>query len=221
MLYATVSRGYRPGGNNRRPGVNPYDADTLDNCELGWKTRFGPFTFNGAAFYEKWKKVQFGLVPLGNNGTTNTYNAGGAQIYGLEGNFSARFGGLMLSAAGTHVDAKLTSDLCQVDPVTSNIVCLPGIAPAAAKGTRLPVMPRFKGNATARYEFPVGSATAFVQGSVRTRAAPGRSSPRRISPRSVQPRPLLPLFFRQACTGTISGWMPSSRTPSRARAYCR
>jgi outer membrane receptor protein involved in Fe transport len=166
MLYATVSRGYRPGGNNRRPGVDPFKSDTLDNFELGWKTHLGPFYFNGAAFYEKWKNVQFGLVPLGQNGVTNTYNAGDARIYGIEGDISARFGGLSLSVSGTYVDAKTTTDLCQVDPVTKNIVCVAGTPPAAPKGTRLPVMPRFKGTATARYEFPVSTATGFVQASV-------------------------------------------------------
>ena len=165
MIYGTVSRGYRPGGNNRRPGVNPFKADTLDNFELGWKTRLGPLTFNGAAFYQKWKQLQFGLVPLGQNGVTNTYNAGDARIYGIEGDMAARFGGLTLSAGATYIDAKLTTDFCQVDPVTKNIVCVQGVAPAAAKGTRLPVMPRFKGNVTARYEFPLGSYEAFVQAS--------------------------------------------------------
>jgi outer membrane receptor protein involved in Fe transport len=166
MLYGTISRGYRPGGNNRRPGVNPFKADTLDNFEVGWKTHFGHIYFNGAAFYEKWKNLQFGLVPLGQNGVTNTYNAGNARIYGAEGEISARFGGLSLSAGATYVDARLTTNFCQVDPVTKNIVCLPGVAPAAAAGTQLPIMPRFKGSATARYEFPIGMATAFVQGTV-------------------------------------------------------
>lgn len=164
MLYGTVSRGYRPGGNNRRPGVNPYTSDTLDNFELGWKTRFANVTFNGAVFYEKWKALQFGLVPLGQNGVTNTYNAGDARIFGIEADIAARFGGLTLSAAATYVDAQLTSDFCQVDPLTKNIVCVPGTAPAAAKGTRLPVMPKFKGTMTARYTFPLGSTDAFVQG---------------------------------------------------------
>jgi len=166
MLYGTVSRGYRPGGNNRRPGVDPFKSDTLDNFELGWKTHLGPIYFNGAAFYEKWKNVQFGLVPLGQNGVTNTYNAGDARIYGIEGEISARFGGLSISASGTYVDAKTTTDLCQVDPVTKNIVCVAGVPPAAPKGTRLPIMPKFKGTATARYEFPVSNATGFVQASV-------------------------------------------------------
>jgi len=166
MFYATVSRGYRPGGNNRRPGVDPFKSDTLDNYEAGWKTSFRNITFNGAVFYEKWKKVQFGLVPLNNNGITNTYNAGNARIYGIESDISARFGGLTLTAAATYVDAQTTTDLCAVDPVTKNIVCLPGDPPAAPAGTRLPVMPKFKGSATARYQFPLGSNDGFVQGTV-------------------------------------------------------
>ncbi|MFC4294194.1 TonB-dependent receptor [Novosphingobium tardum] len=166
MVYGTVSRGYRPGGNNRRPGVDPFKADTLDNYELGWKTRFSNVTFNGAVFYEKWKDLQYSLVPVGQNGQTNTYNAGDARIYGIEGEISARWGGLILSAGATYVDAQLTTDFCQVDPITKNIVCVPAQAPAAAKGTRLPVTPKFKGNATARYEFPLGASQGFVQGVV-------------------------------------------------------
>lgn len=165
MIYATASRGYRPGGNNRRPGVDPFKSDTLDNFEIGWKTKLGNVYFNGAAFHEKWKNVQFGLVPLNNNGITNTYNAGNARIWGVEGDVSARFGGLSLSASGTYVDAKTTTDLCAVDPVTKNIVCDPLVPPAAPKGTRLPVMPKFKGTVTARYETPVADGKGFVQAS--------------------------------------------------------
>ncbi|WP_296677170.1 TonB-dependent receptor [Novosphingobium sp.] len=163
MLYATVSRGFRPGGNNRRPGVDPFKSDKLDNYEVGWKTHFGNVYFNGAAFYEKWKNVQFGLVPLNNNGITNTYNAGNARIYGIEGDISTRIGGLSLSASGTYVDAKTTTDLCAVDPVTKNIVCDPLVPPVAPAGTRLPVMPKFKGSVTARYEAPMANGKGFIQ----------------------------------------------------------
>lgn len=163
MLYATLSKGFRPGGNNRRPSVLPFRSDTLTNYEVGAKTSFGPFTLNASGFYQKWKDLQFGLVPLNNNGVTNTYNAGDARIYGVEGDIGYRAGGFSFVAAGTYIDAKLATDFCQVDPVTQNIVCVPGIPPAASRGTRLPVQPRFKGNATARYEFPVASNDAFVQ----------------------------------------------------------
>jgi iron complex outermembrane recepter protein len=166
MIYATLSTGFRPGGNNRRPGVLPFKSDTLTNYEVGAKTSFGAFTLNVAAFHQKWKDLQFGLVPLGQNGVTNTYNAGNARINGAEGDISFRSGGLSIALSGTYIDAKLTTDFCQVDPPSGNIVCVPGAAPAAAKGTRLPIQPKFKGNATARYEFPLGSNEAFVQASV-------------------------------------------------------
>ena len=167
MLYATYSTGFRPGGNNRRPGILPFTSDTLSNYELGWKTSWldRKLRINGAVFYEEWKDLQFGLVPVGNNGVTNTYNAGDARIYGIEGDFALSLGGLTLSGTGTYIDANLTTDFCQVD-ATGNIVCVTGVAPAAPKGTRLPVQPKFKGSLTARYEFPISSYEAFVQSSL-------------------------------------------------------
>ncbi|MEY4270019.1 MAG: hypothetical protein RLZZ58_1235 [Pseudomonadota bacterium] len=167
MLYATYSTGFRPGGNNRRPGILPFSSDTLTNYEIGWKTTWmdRKFRLNGAVFYETWQDLQFGLVPVGNNGVTNTYNAGDARIYGIEGDYALSLGSLTLSGSATYIDAKLTTDFCEVG-ATGNIVCTPGVAPAAPSGTRLPVQPRFKGSTTARYEFPVASNDAFVQGSI-------------------------------------------------------
>lgn len=167
MIYTTYSTGFRPGGNNRRPGILPFDSDTLTNYEIGWKTSWldRKLRLNGAVFYEEWKDLQFGLVPVGNNGVTNTYNAGDARIYGIEGDFALSLGGFTLSGSGTYIDAQLTTDFCQVD-ATGNIVCVTGVTPAAAKGTRLPVQPKFKGSLTARYEFPLGSNDAFVQSSM-------------------------------------------------------
>ncbi|RYD42033.1 MAG: TonB-dependent receptor, partial [Sphingomonadales bacterium] len=52
MMYATWSRGFRPGGINRRGSLPPYGSDTLDNYELGWKTSFGPVRFNGAIYQQ-------------------------------------------------------------------------------------------------------------------------------------------------------------------------
>lgn len=167
MLYATLSSGFRPGGNNRRPQVDPFKADKLYNQEVGWKAGFGRFTFNGAAFYQKWKDMQFGLVPLNNNGITNIYNAGEAHIYGVESDLAYRNGGFSLVGAIAYINARLASNFCQIDPDTQNVVCVPGIPAAAPKGTRLPVQPRVKGNLTARYEFPVAADNkVFVQGSM-------------------------------------------------------
>ncbi|WP_242445938.1 TonB-dependent receptor [Sphingopyxis lindanitolerans] len=175
MLYATLSSGFRPGGNNRRADVDPFKADKLYNHEIGWKLGAGRFTFNGAAFYQKWKNMQFGLVPLNNNGVTNIYNAGDANIYGIESDVSYRVDGLSLIASMAYTDARLGTDFCEIDPATLNIVCRPGVAPAAPKGTRLPVQPKVKGTLTARYEFPAAAenkmfvqASMFFQGGTRS-----------------------------------------------------
>jgi len=166
LVYATYSTGYRPGGNNRRPNVNPYVADTLTNYEVGFKTSWfdRKFRLNGALFYEKWKNLQYGLSPVGSFGVTNIYNAGNARVYGAEMDFNLRLGGLNLSGSGALIDGKLTTDFCSFD-ANGNPDCTLGVV-AAVKGTPLPVQPRFKGNMTARYEFDLGGAKAFVQGSL-------------------------------------------------------
>ncbi|WP_157216012.1 TonB-dependent receptor [Flavisphingomonas formosensis] len=165
MVYFTYSTGFRPGGVNRRQGVVPFKSDTLTNYEIGWKTTWFDrrLRVNGAVFLEDWKDVQFGLSPIGSQGVTNTYNAGDARIKGIEGDFSLTLGGLVLSGSGTYVDAKLTSPFCAFDDL-GNSVCLPGVAPAAPKGTRLPVQPKFKGNINARYNMKFGDIDAYVQG---------------------------------------------------------
>ncbi len=172
LVYVTYSTGFRPGGNNRRPNINPYTSDTLDNYEFGFKTTFFDrrLRINGAVFYEEFNGLQYGLSPVGNAGVTNIYNAGDARIYGVEGDFSFRLiDGLTLSGSGTYIDAKLTSDFCQlnaagnqIDPIGSQCT----FGSLAAPGTRLPVQPKFKGNLTGRYEFEAGSNKSFVQATV-------------------------------------------------------
>jgi len=166
MIYATYSTGYRPGGINRRPGVLPFQADTLDNYEIGWKLSLlnRALTFNGAAFIEDWKNMQFGLSPIGESGITNIYNAGNARVHGVESNFDWRIGHHFdVSGSGTYIDAKLTTNFCQVD-ATGNSTCVAGEAPAAPAGTSLPIQPHFKGTATARYSFRLAGTDAYVQG---------------------------------------------------------
>lgn len=163
LLYATYSTGFRPGGNNRRPDVIPYVADTLSNYEIGWKTSLldRRLRFNGAIFYEEWKDVQFGIAPIGLNGVTQTYNVGDARVYGIEGDFALSLGGLTLTGSGTYIDAKLATDFGPINPQGQPIAGTPD----ASRGTSLPVQPKFKSNLTARYEFPMGSLDAFLQGS--------------------------------------------------------
>jgi iron complex outermembrane recepter protein len=167
MIYATWSRGYRPGGINRVGDVPPYLSDFLTNYEIGWKTTWAGnrFRWNGALFTEKWEDFQFSF--LGQNGLTIIQNANQARINGLE--MDATWvvgGGLIVNGGVAFIDSELTEDYCgTADPVTSKpiTVCDDPLAP---KGTELPVSPKFKGNITARYEFPLGSFDAHLQGSV-------------------------------------------------------
>ncbi len=112
MAYATWSRGYRPGGINRRGSLPPYGSDTLDNYELGWKTSFGPVRFNGAVYQEDWKNIQLSF--LGENGLTEVRSAGIARIRGIEADVSYRAGGFSLGVGGSYNDATIRRDFCAI-----------------------------------------------------------------------------------------------------------
>ena len=165
MVYATYSTGFRPGGINRRTGVNPYTSDTLENFEIGAKTQFldRRLTLNAALFLENWKNLQFGLSSAGALGVISTYNAGDARIKGIEADFNLALGAFNLSGSATYVDAKLTTDFCPIGP-TGNPVCALGVA--APRGTPLPIQPKFKGGITARYTHEFGAAKGFAQAAV-------------------------------------------------------
>ncbi len=166
MVYATYSTGFRPGGNNRLPGVAPYNSDRLTNMEVGWKTAWFDHRLraNGALFFERWDDMQ--LSVFGSNGITSIVNAANAFTKGIESDVNwLVIDNLTLSASGTYVEARTTQNYCNLDPNTEQVThdCAD---PAAPSGTALPVTPRIKTNATARYTFDVGDYKSFVQGVV-------------------------------------------------------
>lgn len=161
MIYATWSKGFRPGGVNRNGGgkLPPYRPDFLTNYEIGWKTTWldKNLRWNGAVFDEKWKDFQFAF--LGPNSLTIIQNAGEAEIKGVESELEFRVSnGLTLAASAAYLDAKLTSTFCDDSSLDANGIetCLePGHEGYAPSGTQLPVTPKFKGNLTARYTVPL------------------------------------------------------------------
>lgn len=157
MVYATYSEGFRPGGINRNGTVPPYESDRLKNYELGWKTTWvdNRLRFNGAVFQEDWDKIQFSFLPPSGAGLTVIRNAGGARIRGIEADLAfAATQSLTLGGGLSLLEAQLMDDYFPnpTDP------------PAARKGDRLPVTPKFKANVTARYEFDVGAYGVHLQG---------------------------------------------------------
>jgi iron complex outermembrane receptor protein len=180
MVYATYSKGYRPGGVNRIAGNVPYAADFLTNYEVGWKTQwFGnTLRWNGDFFWEVWKNFQFSF--LGANSVTEIANGGDARITGIENDIEwLATSHLLLSADFTFMNPVLTSNYCGAigvtycpDQITKGDY-LPGgqiVGPLAPSGTNLPVAPKFKGNIIARYTFrtmgnwkPYAQMTAMYQ----------------------------------------------------------
>lgn len=172
LVYATFSRGFRPGGINRRGTLEPYAADILDNYELGFKTSFADnrVRFNGAVYQLNWDDVQFSS--LGENGLTVIRNAGNARIRGFEFDVNVQpVTGLTVGVGGSYNNAKLITDFCAFANPTQDCR-IPGPAGAAnsvlaPSGTRLPDTARFKGNALARYETEIASGIdGHIQGAV-------------------------------------------------------
>jgi outer membrane receptor protein involved in Fe transport len=176
MFYATWSRGFRPGGINRQPNAPAYDPDFLTNYEIGWKTGFGPFTWNGAIYHQIWKKFQFSF--LGENSLTVIQNGRDAKVDGVETDISYIQGGWNLNAAAAYTDAKTSGAICHISFDTAkNCDTLFINDPAdpddddqdfivTPNGARLPITPRFKATATARYTWPMWTGKAHLQGSL-------------------------------------------------------
>ncbi|NWG70227.1 MAG: TonB-dependent receptor [Parvularculaceae bacterium] len=173
LIYATWSRGFRPGGINRRGTLDPYLPDYLDNYEVGWKTTFadGMVRFNGAAYLQQWSDIQFSF--LGANGLTEIRNAGDANIWGAELDLALQpTDNFTLSVSGAYNEAHLTKDYCRIaNPAFDCTFQPPGTPPPtnatlAPDGTRLPITPKLKANVIARYGFNIGSLDAHLQGAL-------------------------------------------------------
>jgi iron complex outermembrane receptor protein len=187
MFYATWSRGFRPGGINRRQSVRPYDADYLTNWELGWKLAFDDnhIRWNGAIYQQKWAAFQYAF--LGPNSFTEIHNGSDARIRGIESDVSYVGGGFNFNAAASYTDAKTRGDICFYDTPAADCSTnpsnpdLPNFV-SAPKGTRLPITPKFKATATARYSWPVmGNAKAHVQAAIAYQSSAAATLRQRIA----------------------------------------
>jgi len=170
LFYATWSRGFRPGGINRRGSIPPYDPDFLTNYELGAKISFGTGShFNVAVYQEDWKDIQLSF--LGANGLSEVRNAGDARIRGFEADLFLRpMDGLTWSTGVSFNDAEMRTEFCGTFLEDASDPCLDpdwGTDILAPKGTRLPLTAKWKGNSRVRYEWDAWSdVRANVQANV-------------------------------------------------------
>ncbi|MEO7410755.1 MAG: TonB-dependent receptor, partial [Sphingomicrobium sp.] len=167
LFYATWSRGFRPGGINRRGSLPPYLPDFITNYEAGAKISFGNGShFNIAAYQLNWSDIQLSF--LGANGLTEIRNAGDARIRGFEADLFLRLApGLTWSTGASYNDAKLLNNFCRIATGPDDCSTPENNALLAPKGTRLPLTAKLKGNSRIRYEWnPTADIKAHVQGVV-------------------------------------------------------
>ena len=169
LFYATWSRGFRPGGVNRRGSFPPYKADYLTNYEAGTKISFGRGAhFNLAGYIEDWNNMQVSL--LGENGLTVVRNVGKARITGFEADLLLRPApGMTWSTGVSYNHAVLKEDFC-FDELAAD--CrdggfFGGLDLQAEKGDKLPLTAPWKGSTQLRYEWALRpNMKAHVQGVV-------------------------------------------------------
>jgi outer membrane receptor protein involved in Fe transport len=162
MVYARLASGYRPGGSNAGTPQVPqqYSSDKTEDYEIGSKVDFLEHTLSldGSLYYINWKNIQLPLIyPV--NGSTYVGNAAGAKSEGVELSLESRpLSGLTLGAWVSWDDAVLT----QTVPGAGQNGEIFGFS-----GDRLPNTPRFSGNVSLNYDYPLMSdVTGFVGGAL-------------------------------------------------------
>ncbi len=115
-VYAGWARGFKAGGHNVTKtdnntglalAVEPFDSETADNFEVGFKGRFGDsLTWNGALFHQAFDDYQVDIADEAGIGNS-IQNAASVEITGIETDFqwlaSERF---LLDGSVSYVDAR-------------------------------------------------------------------------------------------------------------------
>jgi iron complex outermembrane receptor protein len=165
MLYATWSKGYRSGGFNGRvdelaSATIPYDPETVDNYEMGWKTEWlnQRLRVNGAIFYMDYqdKQEEIGLPSNGPTGQRiSVFNAATATMQGMEIELQAAISeALTMRANIGYLDS-------QYDDFSYNN----GFGIVDSSGFEFRRAPEFTGTLDATYTWQVANGEAWLRGS--------------------------------------------------------
>ena len=165
MIYATWSKGYRSGGFNGRVDEMdsariPYNPETVDNYELGFKTewRDNALRLNGALFYMDYqdKQEELGLPSDGATGQRiSVFNAASATMQGFE---------LELQAILTE-SLSVRANLGYLDSEYDEFSFVGPNGMEDLSGFDFRRAPEFTGTLDATYEWQVGAGAAWVRGS--------------------------------------------------------
>jgi iron complex outermembrane receptor protein len=154
MLYGTVSRGYKAGGNNLDPRLGAYGPETNEVIELGAKTTIadGHLRINGDVYYSTYDGVQLSaLTPIaGGVLLPNTLNGPKANMYGAELEVEGQFGGLRLNAGASFLEAQFSEAGTVTDTQTNT-------NRAISDGQGMPFAPAYSLSAGVEYAFAFAS----------------------------------------------------------------
>ncbi len=185
LLYATYSKGVKPGGFlNVAVVFDPADAlykpEKLQNYEAGFKSTWadGTVRFNGAYFHMIYKDRLTQLLvpePRSPQGTvTKTVNQGQAKVDGIEAEVTfAPTQGLTLNAAYTYLDPRFTesevpntsalgiggSGNCRVGTVGPQVVCFTN-----TNGKQLEQSAKHSLSTGIDYTMPLGTGWDLISG---------------------------------------------------------
>lgn len=166
MLYGSYAKGNKPGFINANPLLAPdeifADEEESDNFEIGSKNMFGDgrFMLNLAVYYIDWKNQQLtsGTTLSDGRPVTIVVNAGETEVFGAEAEFTAAVTDRLTVSLGMSInDAEFVEfDDAEQELFTGD----PSVA-----GNQTPNSARTQGNASARYDFPMGNnMTGFLRG---------------------------------------------------------
>ena len=154
-VYATASKGFRPGGINQQIPNPPctlnaetYGPDSIWNYELGEKAKFfgNRVSVNADVYYITWSNVQQSVNQA--CGYPLTANAGSAEAYGPEVEITAQITRtLLFSFSGTYTHSAIKT----ADPA------LQAQDPLVVAGLPLLNVPKFTENTALTYTTPVNA----------------------------------------------------------------
>lgn len=166
MFFATYSEGYRSGGFNGRVNSleearQPYDPETIDNFEVGFKSEWlgNRLRLNGTIFIMDYQDKQEELQLPSDTGTgqkTIVINTAEATLQGIELELQAYVtDGLSVRANIGLLDSEYDK-FSFVDGISGEIVDFSNLDFRRA--------PKLTGSLDATYRWQVGNGTAWVRG---------------------------------------------------------
>jgi iron complex outermembrane recepter protein len=165
-LYGVVSKGGKPGGFNfgslNAPGISPtFDKETLLNYEIGSKGRGfdNRLRYSAAVFYMDWSDIQIAsdfIDPITLGDVSSTINYPNARSYGFELEFGATLAYGLKFEAGVGMNE---SEFGSGPEVTVSAFGTQG----SIRGNRLPLSPKWTGNAALQYDFALLRNQAYLR----------------------------------------------------------